>query len=207
MEQQNLEPVLKDVRYAYRLIAEYQRRALDTMATLAEQFDGATFFGWEPVHHASALRTDTNPFEVTPWRMLPLLFSSILFELEAEEWPAKSHLLEINHCADSGVEGVEGQYLPDLEPSDLPDPGGGQSTVSLYLWVQTGEAKLHWYNDFWAVSSLPYPPDGEKIEGQSLGVRGFGREFDIAALHERPEIEGAARSFQEGAAEALGIRL
>jgi hypothetical protein len=207
MEQQDLKPTLGDVRYAYRLIAEYQRRVLDTMATLAEQFHGATFFGWDPIHHSSALRNDTNPFEVTPWRMLPLLFSSVLFELDTEERPTDSHLLEINHCGDSGVEGVEGHYLPDLEPSDLPDPGEGETTVSLYLWIQTGEAKLHWYNQFWAKSSLPYPADGETVEDQNLGVSGYGREFNLATLRERSEIEGAARSFQEGAAEALGIRL
>lgn len=78
----SLDKTIKEVRYAYRLLWEFQKRTLDTVRLISDQFNDRLFYQWSNYKATLGTRTGTAPFNFPPrvfssfvWRILPLCIS------------------------------------------------------------------------------------------------------------------------------------
>jgi len=77
IEKLNLRQALLDVCKAYRLLYFFQRRIMDLAMELAREL-GQEFYVWLPAGDNESLNWLKSPFQLSAWKMLPILRRRLL---------------------------------------------------------------------------------------------------------------------------------
>ena len=192
----DLDEAFQDVRRAYRLIAAYQRRALDIVDELVRQFEKFQFYYWSPVQFAPPPRRSSDPVGRWAWDGLPYYCFSCLYlpvgakldEPKKGEWR-----LKINIDADTGYSA--GDDEPD--PTKFRDVTECESLLRLYGWRCEADDNVgDWYYGLWDVDDWP------KTEGvlQPVEKGNYSVGFQAHRLSEitsENDLPGIARSFSK----------
>ncbi|BCP51757.1 hypothetical protein K32_03740 [Kaistia sp. 32K] len=186
---------LADVRRAYRLIWGYQRRIMDILNLMADEFDSHEFYCWKTLDRDPPAKRGTNPLKKWAWDLLPLYQASFLYTsvgsdlgaLKAGEW-----LLEFYVNSDS----IDLKRYQPGEPDALKFGSAEKtnSTISLVAWKCTSDTKADWFRDVWSYSGWPTGSDVLQIE--DYPVRAVKLEFPIEDLDDKPAIKAAVSDFR-----------
>lgn len=169
-----LSGLLANVRDAYRLIWAYQRRCLDTVQVIADQFPELSFYQWSSLLSNHPPQRGTSPFNRWTWDYIPLHSTSFLsirsgdnrHAPRAGEW-----MLEIRLRTDTAVVPTD-KVEPD--PTRLEPSASSQTTMGLIGWkcVKSFRKDDSWYHSVWNVSHYP---DEDEREQNKAGTRCDGR--------------------------------
>ncbi|MET4634927.1 hypothetical protein [Kaistia defluvii] len=186
---------LTDVRRAYRLIWGYQRRIMDILNMMADEFDTHEFYCWKTLDRDPPAKRGTNPLKKWAWDLLPLYQASFLYtavgsdrgSLKAGEW-----LLEFYVNSDDidfkGYRAGEPDALKFLSPEN------SNSMISLVAWKCTRDTKADWFRDIWNYSD--WPTSGDVLQIDDYPVRAIKLEFPIEDLDGKPAIKKAVSDFR-----------
>ncbi len=168
----SLDKTLTEVRYAYRFIWEFQKRVLDTVRLISEQFDDRLFYQWSNYKASPVARTGTSPFNFAPEHFLPLYGSSFLF---TSSDPERAKLQKGNWMLEICV-AYQADLPFDPAASEFGTPETTQSIIRLIAWKCESEYSegSTWLHDVWG--SLDWPTldsDGEiftQLDGSIISV-------------------------------------
>ncbi|MBY5651798.1 hypothetical protein AB9F42_02995 [Rhizobium leguminosarum] len=198
----NLRQALEDVRAAYRLLYAYQRRTLDTISLVTDQFPDRTFYQWSNLLCDMPPARGKTPFGRWTWDFMPLYNTSFLFTKggDASNYPQEGDwLLEVKLGTDTGHAEFWGRRT---EPSiaDLGDVADAKSALSLIVWkcAETFPKNSNWYNDVWYAN--PWP-SMDVIEAGNAAVVADGkiRSFQVDTLLEELEDRASVIRFTNSA--------
>lgn len=157
-DERALSASLIDVRHAYRLLWDFQRRCLDTLKYVSQQFPERQFYQWENnvVDAVPAARTD--PMDSLAWSFLPFYNMSVLYTRGGD---GRAHpkvgdwLLEVRIVADTGWDLVDERVEPD--PSRFISVESAESKLSIFAFkcVSDVDPKNNWFHHVWRNASWP----------------------------------------------------
>lgn len=99
ISQREFKESLKDVRLAYRLLAVYQRRILDTVEYIINQMNRSST-SWDSQFSSAAKRGRKINFKNWSWDWLPMYMS--IYKTDPVSFGDDDFYLHIIHVADSG---------------------------------------------------------------------------------------------------------
>jgi hypothetical protein len=187
----DLPEALANVRRAYRLVYQYQRRLCDLLQTVDESLSksGLAFESWWPEHASRPAQSTTSFFQKGKWAwdLIPA------YQLHCE-W-TESHpkgnvarLVGISAVADSGwISGDDGE----------PDPSRFQRTEDCATHLSVGLVTMRGKNPDWSGAGWPaISPLWARGEGSSRTVKVGGVEYthrrilvDVAQLTDAAAVE------------------
>lgn len=150
---------LIDVRRAYRLVWGYQRRVMDLVQLLEDEFQTHEFYAWTPTWHARPTQLRTSPVRKWAWDGLPFYKVSFLYLPVGSDSnvPKKGEwLLEIRIDSDThSFPGPRGE--PDA--AEFPDASATDSVLKLVAWECTEDTNGDWFYKLWRKRRLPSQDD------------------------------------------------
>jgi hypothetical protein len=186
---------LEDVRAAYRLLHAYQRRTLDTVNLIADQFPDRTFYQWASALYAMPPQRGKSPFMRGAWDFMPLYNTSFLFTKGGDSAfrPRKGDwLLEVKVETDSGHAPFIGM---DHEPTlaDLGDVSEAETSASIIVWHCDRDVtgNVNWYDGVWSIESWPTDEEiADKRPGSAAdgSIRTFKVDTPLENLPDRASI-------------------
>ncbi len=194
---QDLELALRDVRKAYRLVWAYQRKVMDLVQVISDEFETHDFYAWAPFATARPGQLSTNPMRHKwAWDALPFYKASFLYkginasnqELKANDW-----LLEIMLDADDVDFDELGRGEPDA--AKFPDAATTKSMLTLMAWKCTEDTSLNWYYGVWEKQEPP-ENDREVLVSSTPPLAATKMTFDLAQLGDRAAILSAVAEFK-----------
>lgn len=191
-----LTDALADVRKAYRLIWSYQRRMMDLIQVIADDFQELQFYAWSPLHTRRPTQLTSNPLKGKwAWDMLPFYKVSFLYKPEAaspNDLAEGDWLLEIHLDSDTaGFEAHRGE--PDA--ANFPDADTSRSTLSLVAWQCTEATKANWANGVWKYGSWP-AVDGVAEQLTDYPVRVIRLTTALEDLHDKAALRSSIDGFK-----------
>ena len=194
--QDNLAQTMLDVRRAYRLVAAYQRRALDIIHYLASQFEGMSFYYWSPQPFHQMPRRASKPVpDLWCWDGLPLYSFSVAYLPENtahNQMKPGGWMLEIHIEADNGFD--FGNREPDparLEPAEL-----CESQLYLCAWRCHRETTVgNWWTTVW--EAFDWPEEDKEVV--PLGDGAFsvvGLTAQLETIDSQESLNGIADEFK-----------
>lgn len=185
----SLDKTLTEVRYAYRFLWEFQRRILDTVRLISDQFDDRHFYHWSNYKWAHGARGGTAPFNFFPEHFLPLYGASFLYlstehkkaRLQPENW-----MLEMCVIPDTApLKAFEAQEQFDPLELKFGAPEVTKSLIRLIAWKCEGKFPKNstWFNHVWRGMDWPQlSADGEILS------QGDGKVTSVAFSREMTEL-------------------
>ncbi len=208
MPDPGLAEALTDVRKAYRLLWNYQRRVFDVVRLVVDEFDDMSFYYWQTMHSGRPCNSGANPMARWAWDMLPMVEASYLFlpgGIDRNATLPGQWMLEVNVSSDSGFEQNDDRTEPD--PADFADAAASTSTITLYAWYCTGQTSLNWFNGIWRNTEWPAEEGDWFVEHAEPPFKIFGRRIDLAHLPDQASVTTAAASFRADASARFGVPL
>lgn len=158
MDERALSVALGDVRHAYRLLWSFQKRCLDTMKFIAQEFPDRQFYQWTNNVVNSTPPGRSDPTLNWAWDFLPLHNCSLLYTRTGGERHRPNvgdWLLEIRLIVDTGWEMPDERLEPD--PSRFAPVDTAETTLSVMAWkcVEEVPAKANWLHDVWGQGQWP----------------------------------------------------
>ena len=139
--QAEFERSLQDVRLAYRLLAVYQRRLLDTVDFIFKQF-GTSEGKWYGHFSNPATNAKTINLKNWSWDWLPMYFSQ--FKSLEQQIGADKYYLQIVHMADSGYFDVaKSSKINKTEVDQFAPEAISESKLFFTFSKNTNDAPLH----------------------------------------------------------------
>lgn len=185
MEQQDLNPIMRDLRTAQRLVVAFHQRMLPIIETIGSQLN-SSFYYWQPVHHNAPCRSATSPFKKWKWDFSPL--HNTVFHFLSDDIPSPHQLVEggymlvIHLVTDTAVDDAFESTKKSWNPLDIATgPEQSRSVLRIYVYgaERDGEQQEGWWK-LYANHDWPML-DTDCVEFET-GGRAFGLEFDIATL-------------------------
>lgn len=200
-----LTEALADVRKAYRLIWAYQRRMMDLIQVIADDFEGLQFYAWSPLHTRRPTQLTSNPLKGKwAWDMVPFYKVSFLYKPEGaspHDLAEGDWLLEIH--LDSDTAGFEAQR-GEPDAGKFPDADTSRSTLSLIVWQCTEAIKANWANDVWKYGSWP-AADGIAEQLADFTVQVIRVSTALEDLHDKAALRASIDDFKALIRSELGI--
>ncbi|MDW9481385.1 hypothetical protein GOB57_22315 [Sinorhizobium meliloti] len=169
LDERSLSASLVDVRHAYRLLWDFQRRCLDTLKLVAQQFPEREFYQWQNNVVEAVPPARSNPLDSWAWSFLPFYNMSVLYARSGE---GRAHpkigdwLLEVRIVADTEWEMLDERIEPD--PSAFVSVDKADSTLSIIVFkcVSDVDPKSNWFHHVWRNAS--WPEDDADPDDQGL---------------------------------------
>lgn len=204
--QDNLSVALEDVRDAYRLIWGYQRRCLDTVRLLSENFGDRTFYQWSNYLARQPPLRGSSPFEKWSLEFMPLYCASFLFLREGAYSPRSGDwMLEIKLTTDTQTDPFIGTgNQPDLE-SFAPSKES-RSEISLIAWkcLQDQQENSNWLRQVWELADWPEADASEPFVALDY-FHAYRLDEGLDRLATRQDIETFAEKAKKAFKEKLNI--
>ncbi len=159
-ERDDLEATLADVRVAYRIVQQYQKRVADLATELALAIDGDLQFEyWVTSRSLARPRNEVNPAERWAWDGLPFYDYCTMFlrnDYRSDEHAPGDWMLVVRVSADDSFD-IPGQLEPD--PVDFPSAITSRSLVRAYVYQYIEARQESWIHQ--AFGNNNWPRDGE----------------------------------------------
>jgi hypothetical protein len=201
-KEEELGKALTDVRKAFRLLWVYQRRLLDIIHVITDQFDHK-FYCWDAMGGRPPGRMTTDPTDEWAWSMLPFYQLCLLYlppnvtvgQIKKGEW-----LLEISIQSDDGYPVGEEENEPD--PTLFPNAEASGSFLYLRAWYCKQPLKLNWYSQVWRETEWPAV---EFADVPKLAVAIVEKSLSLAALGDKEAVEASIADFKGLLHKHLGL--
>jgi hypothetical protein len=201
---QDLNAALLDVRRAYRLLADYQKRQFDLLSYIRDKLDAVAYHQDYVFTRQGDLRGLENQADAG-LRFLPFLdISAIWLRHQNQENFSHKHLPgDLMFGAwvrsDTGFDKYQGVYTEksaELSQSVL--------VLSVVICDEPNDLPGNWFNKVW--NPLPYPKDGEVGESKSVpGYRVYSNSIDLAELADQLSVDAAIEKWRKKAAIVLKV--
>jgi hypothetical protein len=158
IDEKTFAAALVDVRHAYRLLADYQKRCLDMLTLIGQQFPETEFYNWKPSSLAPPPIARTDPRDFWSWNFLPLYQASVLFVPSSG---GKSHpgvgdwLLEVRITSDTGWDMPDTRIEPDASNFVSVEASDSKLSVMVFKCVTRPPSEQNWFHSVWANTSWP----------------------------------------------------
>jgi hypothetical protein len=158
IDEKSFSAALVDVRHAYRLLADYQKRCLDMLTLIGQQFPETEFYYWKPSTVSPVPIARTDPRDFWGWNFLPLYQSSLLLvpthggggEPSVGDW-----LVEVRITSDTGWDMPDRRIEPDASKFISVDSADSQLSVMVFKCVSRPASGQNWFHHVWANTSWP----------------------------------------------------
>ncbi len=212
LDEHDLSVALADVRHAYRLIWDFQRRCLDTMKFIAEQFADREFYQWvnNGCNHPPPGRSD--PTKNWSWDFLPLYNCSLLYTGPRENsWHPEigDWLLEIRLVSDTGWLVRDERIEPNT--SEFCSVEQADTTLSICVWKCTATVAddFNWLRHVWGEASWPADEgQGDDVAGYHLregGLEAFQLDIPLTKLTTKDAIRAFCGRTKHAFSQKLAI--
>jgi len=203
---QDLNAALLDVRRAYRLLADYQKRQFDLLSYVRNKLEAVSYYQDYAFSRQGDLRGLENQASAG-LRFLPFLDISAIWlrhQNQDEFWD--------NHLpgdlmfgawvrSDTGFDKYQGIYTKETA-----DVSKSILVLSVVICDKPNDKPGNWYNKVW--NPLPYPEDGEVGTTESVpGYRVYSNSIDLAELADQLSVDAAIEKWRKDAATALSVSL
>ncbi|WP_244529026.1 MULTISPECIES: hypothetical protein [Pseudomonas] len=198
-----LNAALLDVRRAYRLLADYQRRQFELLAYIRDRL-GATAYYQEYVHKRPGDLSGLENVEASGLRYLPFLgLSALWLKHSGQEHYWDSHragdqMFGAWVRSDTGFDNYQGKFT-----DALPESTTSELVLSVVVCDQPGPEPYNWYDRAWL--GIPYPENG--TVGQTADVPGYrvyAKSINLAELGDQAGVNTAIEQWRVEASDALG---
>ncbi len=170
VDNRSLSAALIDVRHAYRLLADYQRRCLDMVTLIGQQFPETQFYNWTSTNGvATAPLARVDPRTFWGWNFLPLYQPSILF---VPQDGGRSHpgvgdwLLEVRIVTDTGWELGNGSSEPEASSFKPAEEAKSWLSIIIFKCIEEVPEGHNWFHQVWG--NAPWPEETEEADEQGL---------------------------------------
>ncbi len=149
---------LTDVRHAYRLLADYQKRCLDLLTLVGQHFPETEFYNWKPSALAPVPIARTDPRNFWGWNFLPLYQASFLL---VQSNGGRSHpeigdwLLELRITSDTGWDMQDARIEPDSSNFISVEAADSKLSIMVFKCVSAPPAGQNWFHSVWGNTSWP----------------------------------------------------
>ncbi|MGX9567208.1 hypothetical protein [Pseudomonas sp. CFBP 5748] len=203
---QDLNAALLDVRRAYRLLANYQKRQFDLLSYVRNKLEAVSYYQDYAFSRQGDLRGLENQASAG-LRFLPFLDISAIWlrhQNQDEFWD--------NHLpgdlmfgawvrSDTGFDKYQGIYTEETA-----EVSKSILVLSVVICDKPNDNPGNWYNKVW--NPLPYPEDGEVGTTESVpGYRVYSNSIDLAELADQLSVDAAIEKWRKDAATALSVSL
>ncbi|MNJ24981.1 hypothetical protein D3C77_194130 [compost metagenome] len=202
----DLNAALLDVRRAYRLLANYQKRQFDLLSYIRNKLDAVPYYQDYVFARQGDLRGLENQANAG-LRFLPFLdISAIWLRHQNQEKFWDEHLPgDLMFGAwvrsDTGFDKYQGIYTEKTAEASR-----SVLVLSVVICDEPNDNPGNWFNKVW--NSLPYPEDGEVGNSESVpGYRVFSNSIDLAELTDQLSVDAAIEKWRKDAATALSVSL
>ncbi|MEY9770199.1 hypothetical protein [Sinorhizobium fredii] len=212
LDERALSAALADVRRAYRLIWDFQRRCLDTMKFVAQQFPEREFYQWASNGSNQPPPNRSDPTRTWAWDFLPLYNCSFLYTGPGQDrWHPKigDWLLEVRLLADTEWDVRDERIEPD--PAEFGPVGESDTTLSIFVWKCTSEVpdNLNWLRHIWGQASWPADVEDGDEEGVVYMREGYLEacqlDISLAELTTKDAIKAFCGRAKRAFSQKLGI--
>jgi hypothetical protein len=196
---QDLNAALLDVRRAYRLLADYQKRQFDLLSYIRDKLDAVAYYqDYVFTRHGDLRGLENQPD--AGLRFLPFLDVSAIW-LRHQNQENFSH----EHRAGDLMFGAwvrsfdkyQGVYTEETAESSE-----SVLVLSVVICDEPNDNPGNWFNKVW--NPLPYPADGEVGSSESVpGYRVYSNRIDLAELADQRSVDAAIEKWRRDAAIAL----
>ena len=155
-----LAAALTDVRHAYRLLADYQKRCLDLLTLVGQHFPETEFYNWKPSTLMPVPIARTDPRNFWGWNFLPLYQASFLLiqsnggrsHPEVGDW-----LLELRITSDTGWDMQDARIEPDASNFISVEAADSKLSIMIFKCVSRPPSGQNWFHNVWG--NTPWPED------------------------------------------------
>ncbi|RAS09772.1 hypothetical protein [Ensifer adhaerens] len=210
LDERTLSASLVDVRHAYRLLWDFQRRCLDTLTCVSQQFPERQFYQWENNVVDAVPPARSDPTNFFAWSFLPFYDLSVLYTRSGDR---RAHpqigdwLLEVRIVADTGWDVVDERVEPD--PSRFISVESAESKLSIFAFkcVSDVDPNNNWFHHVWRNASWPQ----DQVEPDDQGVTYLAEDPLIACQIDIPlshlTTKDAVRAFGDRAKQVFSDKL
>lgn len=201
---QDLNTALLDVRRAYRLLANYQKRQFDLLSYIRDKLEAIDYYqdyAFSRPNDLGGLENQAN----AGLRFLPFLdISAIWLRHQNQEEYWDKHLPgDLMFGAwvrsDTGFDKYQGHYT-----TRTAEDSQSILVVSVVICDEPNKTLGNWYNKVW--NQLPYPEDGQVGRSESVpGYRVYSNSIELAELADQHSVDAAIEKWRKDAAIALGV--
>ncbi|MCS4089429.1 hypothetical protein [Rhizobium sp. BK176] len=176
IDEQTFSAALVDVRHAYRLLADYQKRCLDMLTLIGQQFPETEFYNWKPSTLAPTPIARTDPRDFWGWNFLPLYQASFLLVPSSG---GRSHpgigdwLVELRITSDTGWDMPDRRIEPDASKFVSVEAADSKLSIMVFKCVSQLPTEQNWFHSVWANTSWPEDisvPDDDGLIYMEQGV-------------------------------------
>lgn len=201
-----LNAALLDVRRAYRLLADYQKRQFDLLSYIRNKLEAVPYYQDYVFSRPGDLRGLENQASAG-LRFLPFLdISAIWLRHQNQEEFWDRHLPgDLMFGAwvrsDTGFDKFQEAYTKEAA-----EVSKSVLVLSVVICDQPNESPENWYSKVWL--PLPYPEDGEVCGSDAVpGYRIYCNSIDLAELADQFSVDAAIGKWRKDAAIALNVPL
>jgi hypothetical protein len=203
---QDLNAALLDVRRAYRLLANYQKRQFDLLSYIRGKLDAIPYYQDYAFPRQGDLRGLENQANAG-LRFLPFLdITAIWLRHQNQENFWDNHMPgDLMFGAwvqsDTGFDKYQGMYTEEsVEVSK------SVLVLSVVICDQQNDTPGNWYIKVW--NPLPYPEDGKVGASETVpGYRVYAKRINFAELADQASVDSAIEKWRKDAATALSVPL
>lgn len=203
---QDLNAALLDVRRAYRLLANYQKRQFDLLSYIRSKLDAIPYYQDYVFSRQGDLRGLENQANAG-LRFLPFLdISAIWLRHQNQEDFSDKHLPgDLMFGAwvrsDTGFDKYQGIYKEETAEASK-----SILVLSVVICDVPNDNPGNWYIKVW--NPLPYPEDGKVGTSESVpGYRVYSKSINLAELADQLSVDSAIDKWRKEAATALNVSL
>lgn len=157
-DEKTLAAALTDVRHAYRILADYQKRCLDLLTLVGQYFPETEFYNWKPSALAPVTIARTDPRNFWGWNFLPLYQASFLLiqsdgrrsHPEVGDW-----LMELRITSDTGWDMPDARIEPDASNFISVDAADSILSIMVFKCVAPPPSGHNWFHSVWGNASWP----------------------------------------------------
>ena len=198
-----LSAALLDVRKAYRLLENYQRRMFELLAFIRDRLNATPYYHEYILPRPGALGSLENDANCG-MRYLPMFDLSAFWlrhQGQAEFWEQHQKgdlLFAVWIQSDDGYDSDVFSYIKEAEES------ASKLVISVVLCDQPSTSPLNWFHNVW--HSLPrYSALMNQVASSpdAPGYRAFTAEIDLLDLHTQDAIEASLAGWRASASAAL----
>lgn len=158
IDEQTFSAALVDVRHAYRLLADYQKRCLHMLTLIGQQFPETEFYNWTPSGLTAVPIARTDPRDFWGWNFLPLYRTSMLLVPRdgggslpgIGDW-----LVEVRVITDTGWELPDRRIEPDASRFIPVEDADSKLSIMVFKCVDSVPHGQNWFHHVWGNASWP----------------------------------------------------
>ncbi|KQW47226.1 MULTISPECIES: hypothetical protein [unclassified Ensifer] len=210
LDERTLSASLVDVRHAYRLLWDFQRRCLDTLKHVAQQFPERQFYQWQNNVVGAVPPARSDPMDSWAWSFLPCYNMSVLY---ARGGDGRAHpkvgdwLLEVRIVTDTGWDLADQRIEPDPSRFISVESADSKLSIIAFKCVADVDPNDNWFHHVWGNASWPE----DEVDQDGDGIRYLAEDPLVACQLDIPlsslTTKDAVRAFCDRAKQAISDKL